>query len=56
MKGKPSPKADFLARWLPSTRVSWKSKGIENQSLKYLPYAMNMSFPIDMSQELAFIL
>ena len=27
-----------------------KSKGIENQSLRYLPYAMNNSFPLDMGQ------
>lgn len=50
LKQEPSKNAKILAKYLPNTRVTMKSKGIENQSLRYLPYVMNNSFPLDMSQ------
>ena len=33
---------------MPRKRVSWKKYQIENQSLRYLPYVMGNSYPIDM--------
>ena len=50
LKQKPSKNRTLLTKWLPNTRVSVKSKGIDNQAMRYLPYAMNNSFPLDMGQ------
>ena len=50
LKQKPSKSTTLLTKYLPNIRVSLKSKGIENQALRYLPYAMNNAFPIDMTQ------
>lgn len=50
LKQKPSKNRTLLTKWLPNTRVSLKSKGIDNQAMRYLPYAMNNSFPLDMGQ------
>lgn len=46
--GPPTTKMNFLSRALPNIRIS-KGK-IQNQSLKYLPYAQNNAFPLDMAQ------
>lgn len=50
LKQKPTKNRKLLAKFLPNTRITVKSKGIENQALRYLPYVMNNSFPLDMSQ------
>lgn len=50
MKDPPSDNVARLTKLLPKMRVSIASKGIENQSLRYLPYAANGSFPLDMTQ------
>ncbi|CAG5110532.1 Oidioi.mRNA.OKI2018_I69.chr2.g4923.t1.cds [Oikopleura dioica] len=46
--GPPTSKMNLLSRALPNIRIS-KGK-IKNQSLKYLPYAQNNAFPLDMAQ------
>ena len=55
MKDEPSDNAKLLTKFLPKTRISYKSKGIDNQALRYLPYAANKSYPLDMSQEIVYI-
>jgi len=50
LKQKPSKNRKLLAKYLPNKRITIKSKGIDHQAMRYLPYAMNMSFPLDMSQ------
>ena len=50
MKDPPSDNIARLTKLLPKMRVSIASKGIDNQSIRYLPYAANGSFPLDMTQ------
>jgi len=50
MKEPPSTNRVRLTKYLPKMRVSIKKAGIDNQALRYLPFAANSSFPLDMSQ------
>lgn len=50
MKKPPSEKVVKLTKMLPKWRFSLKSKGIDNQAMRYLPFAANGSFPLDMTQ------
>jgi len=50
MKDEPSKNAQMLTKFLPKKRVTLKGQGIDNQALRYLPYAANKSYPLDMSQ------
>ena len=55
MKDEPSKNAQMLTKFLPKKRVTLKGQGIDNQALRYLPYAANKSYPLDMSQEIVYI-
>ena len=54
MGDEPSKNAQKLTKFLPKKRVTLKSQGIDNQALRYLPYAANKSYPLDMSQEMVY--
>lgn len=50
MKKPPSDKMVKLSSMLPKWRISLAKYGIDQQALRYLPFAANNSYPLDMSQ------
>ena len=50
MKKPPTEKTVTMSKYLPKWRVTLKKYGIENQALRYLPFAANNSYPLDMTQ------
>lgn len=50
MKNPPPDKMVKLSRLLPKWRVSLAKYGIHDQALRYLPFANNQSYPLDMTQ------
>ena len=47
---KKSKTTQYAVRILPNARISSKKLKIDNQSLRFIPYAAKMAFPLDMSQ------
>jgi len=50
MKNPPEEKMVKLSKLLPKWRISVKKWGIDQQAMRYLPFAANNSYPLDMTQ------